>query len=453
MDNRRGFIKNAAKIGLGYQLLFNTPLELIANNRYKISSNDKINFGVIGCKGMGWSDMASILKNSETDCIALCDVDDTVLQERSKNVKDITGKKPKIYKDYRKLLENKDIDAVVIGTPDHWHCLNLVDALSADKHIYCEKPISNSIKEADIMLKASLEAKKCVQVGQWQRSGGQYKEAMEYLWSGKIGKVRLVKVWAYMGWYGWVDDFKDTETPKGVDYNMWLGPAPLRKFNQNRFHGSFRWYWDYAGGLMTDWGVHEIDIALWGMNAKNPLSISAGGGKFAYPSQDTETPDSLQTIYEYKDFTMLWEHANGIDGGNYGLAEGIAFIGSKGTIVVNRTGWEVIPEKDHRNSKDLFIEKIPRTTFDWDQVRKKYGDPLDLHTANFVDSIKKNDASILNCGIESGSQVSKVAHMGNVAFRSGSKIKWDEEKNNFDNSSANNLITPKYNNGWELPKL
>ena len=453
MDDRRGFIKNAAKIGLGSQLLFNTPLELIANNRYKISSNDKINFGVIGCKGMGWSDMASILKNSETDCIALCDVDDTVLKERSENVKDITGKKPKIYKDYRKLLDNKDIDAVVIGTPDHWHCLNLVDALSADKHIYCEKPISNSIEEADIMLKASLEAKKCVQVGQWQRSGGQYKEAMEYLWSGKIGKVRLVKVWAYMGWYGWVDDFKDTDTPKGVDYNMWLGPAPLRKFNQNRFHGSFRWYWDYAGGLMTDWGVHEIDIALWGMNAKNPLSISAGGGKFAYPSQDTETPDSLQTIYEYKDFTMLWEHANGIDGGNYGLAEGIAFIGSKGTIVVNRTGWEVIPEKDHRNSKDLFIEKIPRTTFDWDQVRKKYGDPLDLHTANFVDSIKKNDASILNCGIESGSQVSKVAHMGNVAFRSGSKIKWDEEKNNFDNSSANNLITPKYNNGWELPKL
>ena len=303
------------------------------------------------------------------------------------------------------------------------------------------------------MLKAASKKNKCIQVGQWQRSGGQYREAMEYLWSGKIGKVRLVKVWAYMGWYGWVDNYKDTETPKGVDYNMWLGPAPLRKFNKNRFHGSFRWYWDYAGGLMTDWGVHEIDIALWGMNAKNPLSISAAGGKFAYPDQDTETPDSLQTIYEYKDFTMLWEHANGIDGGNYGLSEGIAFIGSKGTIVVNRTGWEVIPEKDHRNGGDLFIEEVPRTTFNWDEVRKKYGNALDLHTENFIDSIKKNDPSILNCGIESGSQVSKVAHMGNVAFRSGSKIKWNEEKNNFDNSSANNLIVPKYNNGWNLPSL
>ena len=151
MDNRRAFIKKAAKIGLGSQFFFNTPLEMIANNRSKISSNDKINFGVIGCNGMGWSDMRSILNNSETDCIALCDIDDKVLEERSENVKDITGKKPKIYKDYRKLLENKDIDAVVIGTPDHWHCLNLVDALNAGKHIYSQKPNSNSIEEADKM--------------------------------------------------------------------------------------------------------------------------------------------------------------------------------------------------------------------------------------------------------------------------------------------------------------
>ena len=128
MFTRRNFIKGTASLGISSQFLFNTPIELIAKNRSKISINDKINFGVIGCKGMGWSNMASILKNSDTDCIALCDVDDKVLEERSANVKDITGKKPKIYKDYRKLLENKDIDAVVIGTPDHWHCLNLVDA-------------------------------------------------------------------------------------------------------------------------------------------------------------------------------------------------------------------------------------------------------------------------------------------------------------------------------------
>ena len=126
MDNRRQFIRKAAKIGIGSQFIFNMPNELIANNRSKISPNDKINFGVIGCKGMGWNDMSSILKNSETDCIALCDIDDKVLHERSQNIENITGKKPRTYKDYRKLLENNDIDAVVIGTPDHWHCLNFV---------------------------------------------------------------------------------------------------------------------------------------------------------------------------------------------------------------------------------------------------------------------------------------------------------------------------------------
>ena len=341
MSSRRNFIKNSSKIGIGSYLLSGLEFPIYSKTRKSVSANDKINFGVIGCKGMGWSDMRSILKNNEADCIALCDIDENVLNQRSIDVEKITGNKPKLYGDYRRMLENNDIDGVVIGTPDHWHCLNLIDSLDAGKHAYCEKPISNSIEEADIMLKAAKKSGKCVQVGQWQRSGGQYKEAIEYLWSGKIGKVRLVKVWAYQGWYGWVDKKQDTETPKGIDYRMWLGPAPMRKFNENRFHFNFRWYWDYAGGLMTDWGVHEMDIALWGMNAKDPISIMASGGKFGYPNQDTETPDTLQAIYEYDNFTLLWEHANGIDGGNYDLSEGIAFIGSNGTLVVNRTGWNL----------------------------------------------------------------------------------------------------------------
>ncbi len=453
MHNRRSFISKTSKLGLGSYLLFHTPIELLSQVREKKSPNDKIHFGIIGCRGMGWSDMTSILKNSETECIAICDIDQEILNNRSEDLKKISGKKPKIYKDYRDLLDDKEVDAVVIGTPDHWHCLNLVDSLDSNKHVYCEKPISNSIEEANIMLKAYAESNKCVQVGQWQRSGGQYKEAINFLSSGKLGKIRLVKVWAYMGWYGWVDNISDSETPKGIDYNMWLGPAVKRKFNRNRFHGSFRWYWDYAGGLMTDWGVHEIDIALWGMNAKYPNSVSASGGKIAYPNQDTETPDTLQTIYEFDDFTMLWEHANGIDGGNYGLDEGIAFIGNKGTLVVNRTGWNVIPEKDHRNTGNLFIDEIPRLTFNWDQMNKKYGNALDNHTKNFVDCIKNNNPSELNCNLKSGAIASIVAHMGNLAYRSKSKIKWDNNYSKFDNELANRLIKPEYHNGWKFPEL
>lgn len=403
---------------------------------------------------MGWSDMSSILKNSEADCIALCDVDQSVLDNRSSNVEKITGKKPVLYKDYRKMLENKDIDAVVIGTPDHWHCLNLVDSLEAGKHVYCEKPISNSITEANIMLELARKHGTCVQVGQWQRSGGQYKEAMNYLWSGKLGKIRLVKVWAYQGWYGWVDEKPDTNPPPGVDYNMWLGPAPMRNFNENRFHFNFRWYWDYAGGLMTDWGVHEIDIALWGMKTKDPVSIMASGGKSGYPNQDTETPDTLQTVYEYNDFTMLWEHANGIDGGNYGMSEGIAFIGSHGTLVVNRVGWQVIPEKDHRNEGNYYIKEVLRKTSNWEEVSKAYGSALDNHTKNFIECVKNNDPRGLNCDIESGSIAAINAHMGNIAYKTGEKIYWNKERGNFGyNYKANNLITPKYNNNWKLPRI
>lgn len=220
----------------------------------------------------------------------------------------------------------------------------------------------------------------------------------------------------------------------------------MRKFNQNRFHFNFRWYWDYAGGLMTDWGVHEIDIALYGMKAKDPISIMASGGKFGYPNQDTETPDTLQTIYKYDNFTMLWEHANGIDGGNYGKGEGIAFIGNNGTLVVNRGGWEVIPERDHRNGGNFHIEKIPKKSVDFNA--------LDAHTKNFIDCIKNNDPNSLNCGIESGSIAAINAHMGNIAYKTGNKIYWNKERGNFGyDYKANSLITPKYNNGWKLPKI
>ncbi len=453
-ESRRKFIKNSSVLSFGGILGAGMPLEAIAKMRNNISANEKINFAIIGCKGQGWSNMRSILKNSEANCIGLCDVDKDVLDNRSNDVEKITGKKPKLYSDYRKMLENKDIDAVVIGTPDHWHCLNLVDSLEAGKHAYCEKPISNSITEANIMLESAKYHGKCVQVGQWQRSGGQYKEAIDYLWTGKLGKIRLVKAWAYQGWYGWVDEKPNKDTPPGIDYNMWLGPAPMRKFNENRFHFNFRWYWDYAGGLMTDWGVHEIDIALWGMKAKDPISIMASGGKYGYPNQDTETPDTLQAIYEYDNFTLLWEHANGIDGGNYGLSEGIAFIGSHGTLVVNRVGWQVIAQKDHRNDGDLFIDDVAKKTSTWAEVNKTYGNALDKHTKNFIDCIKENNPKGLNCDISKGSIVAVNAHMGNIAYKTGEKIYWDKENGNFgENKKANNLITPKYNNNWELPKI
>ncbi|MCM5662720.1 Gfo/Idh/MocA family protein [Galbibacter mesophilus] len=444
--SRRKFIQQSALATAGLSI----PSYLSASNVNGLFSNvapsDQLNFGVIGCKGMGWSDMKAHLEIPGVNCVALADVDENVLAERSANVKELGGKKPKLYSDYRKMLENKDIDAVIIGTPDHWHCLNFVDASNAGKHIYTEKPLANSIEECNLMVDVAKKNNSIVQVGQWQRSGTQYDEAIAYVRSGKLGNIRLVKCWAYQGWMKPVPVKPNTAPPKGVDYKMWLGPAPERPFNENRFHFNFRWFWDYAGGLMTDWGVHEIDIALYAMNAKAPKSIIASGGKFAYPNDASETPDTLQTVYEYEDFTLLWEHATGISGGNYGRSEGIAFIGNNGTLVVDRKGWEVIPE-----TKNIDGEKVSKTEKVDFTPGKNHA--LGDHAKNFVAAIKGENVN-LNCGIETGSIAAINAHMGNIAYKTGEKIHWDAQNGNFkNNDEANKLIKANYHNGWKLPTV
>jgi predicted dehydrogenase len=450
-QNRREFIRNtsltAAGIAIGVK-----SLELIAANRKIISPNDMINVGVIGCNGMGWSNMRSMLKNDAIRCIALCDVDENVLNVRAENVNKIQNSTPTQYGDYRKLLENKDIDAVIIGTPDHWHCLPMIEALQADKHVYVEKPIANTIEECNLMVAAAKKYGKIVQVGQWQRSGTHYREAIDIVRSGKLGNIRLVKVWAYQGWMKPVAKQPNTPAPKGVNYDMWLGPAPKRPFNKNRFHFNFRWFWDYAGGLMTDWGVHEIDIALYAMNAVAPISVMASGGKLAYPNDASETPDTLQAIFQYKDFNMLWEHATGIDIGPYGRREGIAFIGNNGTLVLNREGYEVLVEYESlgysKEGKAMMEEGIGKVN------RPEGVSYLDLHTKNFVEALQANNASKLNTPIKSGSVAAINAQMGNIAYKTGKKLYWDATKGKFKkNRAANKLIKAKYHNGWKLPSL
>lgn len=444
--SRRKFIRSASVL-TGSSLFAFAPLEILASQRKRVSANEKVQLGVIGCNGMGWSDLRSHLQLSDVECIALADVDQNVLDRRAADVEKAQGKRPQLFKDYRKMLENKDIDAVIIGTPDHWHCLALTDALAAGKHVYCEKPLANSIEECNIMLAAAKRSNKIIQIGQWQRSGSHYEKAIEYVRSGKLGNIRLVKVWAYQGWMEPVPVKPDSAVPTGVDYDMWLGPAKKRPFNPNRFHFNFRWFWDYAGGLMTDWGVHEIDIALYAMNAKAPKSVMASGGKLAYPDDASETPDTLQTVYEYEGFNMLWEHATGIDGGNYGLTEGIAFIGNNGTLVLHRGGWSLHPETQNKNGIKVYkIEDIP------DQARN--GDYLNDHTKNFIQAIKDNNPKILKCGIETGSVAAINAHMGNVAYKTGRKVYWDATTGSFKNDAeANALIKAHYNNGWQLPKI
>lgn len=431
--SRRNFIKNASLVAAAGAII---PME--AFSAVRKSAIDRIGVALIGANGMGFSDLTSFLKNPEIDCLAICDIDRKVIDKRTAEIVALGKPAPAAYSDYRKMLENKDIDVVIIGTPDHWHCLQMVDSLSAGKHIYVEKPLGNSISEINIMQNASLKSGKMVQVGQWQRSQPHFVDAINFLRSGALGRIRTCKAWSYVDWKGPVPKVSDTPVPEGVDYTMWLGPAPKRPFNKNRFHFTWRWYWEYAGGLMTDWGVHLIDYILYGMNKAVPVSVMASGGKYAYPDDDMVTPDTMTAVYDFNDFTMIWEHTIGIGLGNWKRPHGMSYIGENGTLVLDRNGWEVFPEKQK-------IEAVP--------LQKNVGSGLDLHVRNFIDCLAGNTPQKLNAGIDIGRNVAMVAQMGNLAFRTGEKIYWDDQKQQFLQNEANKLITPDYQNGWKLPKI
>ena len=444
MNRRRTFLKNTL---LGSSAALLVPSALWANPRPVLGANDRIRVGLIGCNGMGFSNLSAFMSLPDVEVAALCDVDERVLERREAELLKAGRKKPTRYRDYRKLLDQQDIDMVIIGTPDHWHCLQLVHALQAGKDVYCEKPVANSIQEADYMLKSVRESDRMVQIGQWQRSEPHFEDAISFVHSGALGNIRMVKAWAYQGWMQPIPVLPDSPVPDGVDYTMWLGPATQRPFNRNRFHFNFRWFWEYAGGLMTDWGVHLVDYALYGMKATEPRSVMATGGKFAYPNDASQTPDTLQAVYEFDGFTLLWEHATGIDGGNYGRNHGVAFIGNRGTLVLDRGGWEVIPEVEHESWRMLTdqpkMEAVP--------LQPSQNNGLGRHAENFLQAMRTRDASLLRAPMEVGYHAARVCHMGNVAFKKGGKVFWDKENGVFTDPEANALSRIQYHNGWTLP--
>ncbi len=446
---RRKFFGDSIKVAAGMGLISMIPASASCTNLF----SNKLVVGLVGCKGMGFSDLREFIALEEVEVKALCDVDSNVLAERVSDVEKlmtekekagfkVTYKKPVPYSDYRKLLEDKEIDAVIIGTPDHWHTLIAIDAMDAGKHIYVEKPLANSIHENLLMLRAADKYKKVIQVGQWQRSDKHWQDAMAYVHSGVLGQVRLVKAWAYMNWFR-VHPQPDGPVPAGVDYDFWLGPAALRPFNPNRFHFNFRWYWDYAGGLMTDWGVHMLDFALEGMKAGRPKSIMSSGGMFSHPPNTMETPDTQQTIFEFDKFNLLWEDAVGIEEGPYGRQHGVAFMGDWGTLIVDRSGWEVIPETNYK-PKEKIIPAVPFT--------KGLDIGLKEHVKNFVTCVKSGNRNT-NAHAGIGANVAMVGHMGNIAYRTGEKLFWDDEKKLFNSDKANALIKPEYRAPWKLPVI
>ena len=442
MRTRRNFIKTVGSAAIASCLLPETSFSQpkFTNIGKKNSPNETIRVGLIGCRNMGWSDLSDFLVLPNTECAALCDIDSNVLNNRAAEIAK-QGQKPQIFGDERKMLEIKDLDVVIIGTPDHWHCLQLVDACSAGKDVYVEKPIANSIAECDAMVKAARKYNRIVSVGQQQRSGNHWHEMIRYINSGKLGKIARVDIWANFNYGALAPSAPISDVPEGVDYDMWMGPTPKRPFCQSHFHGSWRMFWNYGGGLMTDWGVHLIDMALWGMNiTKMPNYVTAVGGRFAYPQNCPETFDTQSVLYQFDDFLIQWNHTGGTETGPYGRNYGLAFKGTNGTLIADRDNWEIIPERSNNTDK---IERI--------SVKADYKDHLN-HLANFLECVRNRNQQTA-CTLENGSLCAKYAHLGNIAARTKLTLTYDDTKKRFDNKHANKFLKPRYQNNWKFPEL
>ncbi len=441
--SRRNFLGQTAIAAVGAGLTSGTVMA--AEDEKKVSANDKISVALIGCGGQGGYDLKDFLRLPEIECLALCDVDKGHLEKVQKSVEEKQGKKPEGYGDFRKLLERKDIDVVIIGTPDHWHALTAIMACQAGKDVYVEKPLTVSIGEGRAMVKAARNNNRVVQMGTQQRSAGHFKDAVAFVKSGELGKIRLVRTWAYLDWKGELPKVEDSDPPEGVDYDMWLGPAPKRPFNKRRFHFDFRWYWDYSGGLMTDWGAHMIDIANMAMDVVSPKSAMSIGGKNGYPDDAMETPDTQQAILEYDGYTMIWEHALGVGRGPWDREHGVAFHGNNGILVVDRNGWEVFAETNAVNkAREYMMKPVPHRSASDDYH-------LD-HVKNFIDCLKTREKP--NSDVEIGHNSMIACHLANIAVRVGRRINWDREKEEIiGDPEAQKLVMREYRAPWKLPEV
>ncbi len=440
MITRRKFSKISALAGMGMIAGITAPI--MASRDKRTSHNDKINVGLIGCRSMGWANLKDFIENSDVECIALCDIDQTVLEKCAKDVFEKTGKKPLVFRDYRALLDLTEIDAVIIATPDHWHCLPFVDACKAGKDIYVEKPISNTIAECNIMLEAAKKYNRIVTVGQQQRSGSEWEKIMELIRSGTLGDVKRINCWANFNYGAGRPRVPDSDPPQGVDYNQWLGPAPYRPFNENRFHGLWRMNWDYGGGLATDWGVHLLDMALWakGDTHQFPQTVVASGGILRFPMNEIQTPDTFNAVYNYGDWILHWEHNSGIQTGPWNRNYGVSFVGANGTIIANRDSWELIPEK---KGDKLLTEAIPQQICSQNSHQQ--------HVRNFLDSVKSRKQPA--CSIEIGHTAAVTAHLGNIAARTSAILTYDEINKSFNNPEADKLIKPQYRSPFIFPTI
>lgn len=437
--SRRRFLGRAATVGLGMtgaSLFSSLPVHSAPRARAaRQLKNDSIVLGLIGCGGMGSANMRALMSKSEVEVAALCDVDENRMGNDIKYVTAKYEKQPALYKDYRKMLENKEINAIIVGTPDHWHALNLIHACEAGKDVYCEKPISHDITEANAMVGAAKRFGRIVQVGTWQRSTKEFVSAVEFIRAGKLGRVVTVRAWK-------TDGFRmgkrkgGTPTPGGFDYDMWIGPAAFVPYISEYTHSNWRWFLNTGCGMTGDWGVHMMDIGLLAMSKDTdlpmPVEVAAYGGKLAWPEDDRTAPDTHIAIMRFKhpDFVLHWEtgrdHPDRPD-------HGTEFVAEDGkTLTVWRGGWKV---------RDAEGKMLP----------KEESEVETDHWQNWLDCLKSRSQPRSN--LASMAQTTITCHLANAALLAGETVRWDKAKMDIVGKAGKNTLSYQraYRKPWSLP--
>jgi predicted dehydrogenase len=422
---RRDFAKVTAAAGISTAL----------GKMRVLGANDRVNLGVIGCGGRGSDELKRFLKQPDINAVAVCDVYEPFMARAVETA----GGKVATHKDFRQLLDRKDIDAVLIATPDHWHALQTVMACRAGKDVYVEKPLTLTIQEGRVMVNEARKNKRVVQTGSQQRSGEHYARAVKLIREGGIGEVHKISAGSARNA---MPGFVARELKKGLtselDWDMWLGPAPFAAFDPLRCIYHFRWFWDYSGGQMTNFGAHDLDIVRWALDAKAPAAVAGFGGRYAI-KDGGQTPDVQQVIYNFPGCVVTWSISELNKGRE---APPLEFHGTKGTLQLSRAGFKVVPEvwrgRDSRNEKP---EMAP--------IEDPGSNQEDSHIRNFLDCVKSRNKP--NADVEDGHLTATMCHIGNISTRLGRSLRWDPEKEMFiDDKEANTWLSRPYRKPWKL---
>jgi predicted dehydrogenase len=382
--------------------------------------NERIHLAVMGVRGRGRDLIRGFSAMEDVDIVYICDIDDAVVPQAQKVVNMRQKQAPRVEKDIRRVLQDKNVTAVAIAAPDHWHALATIWACEAGKHVYVEKPVSHNLVEGRRMVEAARRHNRIVQVGTQRRSAPHLAAAAELIRGGKLGKVPFARA-CIAGNRPNIGHAKNGKPPKGVDYDLWLGPAPERPFNANRFHYKWHWHWDYGTGEIGNNGIHGLDVVRWLLDLDAPVRVSAGGGKLFY-DDDQQTPDTHVAVFDFPNTTVVWEHRVWSRTGFEGQSFNIVLYAERGTMICDSQGWRIV---------------------DGIQGAEKAVEMERPHLRNFIDCIRKGGRP--NADIEEGHKSTRLCHLGNIALRLGRTLRFDGKTETIaGDKEANGLLRRTY---------